>query len=89
MNPANDTALRSGNGILRFGRLARFGRGGRPDGKAIKPGKHKRYKSTSSLNNKLNTTGRLHLCNMTSLYIEILMRDASPHYIDNISRKGV
>lgn len=39
--PANDTALRSGKGRLRFGRfgrLGRFGRGGRPAGKDIRPG---------------------------------------------------
>lgn len=37
--PANATLLRSGNGRLKFGRLARFGKGGRPDGKGIKPGR--------------------------------------------------
>lgn len=47
--PANDTALRSGNGRLRFGRLGRFGRGGRPDGKDIKP-EDTKSKSFSHMN---------------------------------------
>lgn len=52
--PVNDTALRSGNGILRFGRLGRFGRGGRPDGKGIKP-------RNTNINRQKMSLSNLHL----------------------------
>lgn len=35
--PCNDTALRSGRGMFRLGRLGRLGSGGRPAGNGINP----------------------------------------------------